>query len=190
MHRHLVRLQPAPPHLPCSNVCCPNPRSSTHPNHANLCPTCFAPFWSSRDDPGRARHAQKLAGLYFQQLTNGCGRVGVCANEFCATGKQNRGEAAAAGTAAMSPTDAAVAVVKLIGESSVGGNSNNPKHFLCVLVADTRALKRKVAADWLVGMGFAVGWALKALIACGDDGEAALAWLGANAPPLAGTQTA
>ncbi|KAJ3172116.1 hypothetical protein HDU88_006930 [Geranomyces variabilis] len=191
MHRHLVRLQPAPPHLPCSNVCCPNPRSSTHPNHANLCPTCFAPFWSSRDDPGRARHAQRLAGLYFQQLTNGCGRVGVCANEFCATGRQNRGEAAAE-TAAMSPTDAAVAVVKLIGESSVGGNNNNnnPKHFLCVLVADTRALKRKVAADWLVGMGFAVGWALKALIECGDDGEAALAWLGANAPPLAGTQTA
>ncbi|KAJ3160805.1 hypothetical protein HDU86_008165 [Geranomyces michiganensis] len=189
MHRHLVRLQPAPSHLPCSNICCPNARSATHPNHANLCPTCFAPFWSSRDDPGHARHAQKLAGLYFQQLTQGCGRVGVCANEMCATGAaahigQSNDRSTAATPTTMSPTDAALAVVKLIGESSVSAPTN-PSYRLCVLVADPRALKRKVAADWLVGMGFAVGWALKALVECGDDGEAALAWLGANAPPIA-----
>ncbi|KAI8589392.1 ubiquitin fusion degradation protein UFD1-domain-containing protein, partial [Geranomyces variabilis] len=153
--------------IQCEN-CHVHIRAATHQlhlayclRHNALCPTCHTAF--------------PKAQLSEHWHCSFCSAQGT-------TLAGQKKHAAAAGTAAMSPTDAAVAVVKLIGESSVGGNSNNPKHFLCVLVADTRALKRKVAADWLVGMGFAVGWALKALIACGDDGEAALAWLGANAP--------
>ena len=46
-------------------------------NVMRVCRTCFGPFWSGRVDEGNKKLVNKVVGVYFGQLTKGCGR------EFC-----------------------------------------------------------------------------------------------------------
>eukprot|EP00842_Homolaphlyctis_polyrhiza_P005289 jgi/Hompol1/5761/HPOL_002792-RA len=159
----------------CSNVACSNFINEQHPNIMLACPTCFAPFWTSRHDPGNQKLLQKLVATYHRQLTVGCGHRETCWNPICVTSQHEN-----APRAPMDPNEAAVRAFELL-QSSFAKQIQQPEHFVCVSDGVV-ARRRYLAHSLLTPMGFSEAWSVKALVESGDDVQQAATWLTMNAP--------
>jgi hypothetical protein len=79
----------------CKNKQCCNKQSAQYPNRMNMCPECFADFWTPRVETEQKR-VQKILVKYHTSLTRGCGND-LCDNIYCANtkGPMDPNEAAA-----------------------------------------------------------------------------------------------
>ncbi|KAJ3286830.1 hypothetical protein HDU79_006173 [Rhizoclosmatium sp. JEL0117] len=160
----------------CPNSQCAHRPNAQFPNPLGLCQTCFSPFWSPTHDPGNQKLAAKLLQKYHSQLTNGCGRTGVCQNTgYCATAKGPDG--------AMDATGAALVAFEVLKKSALfSGGLSKAEYHLCV--SEAKNAKRRADAATLAEMGFHISWAVKGLEESGDSVERALQWLLQNAPKI------
>jgi uncharacterized UBP type Zn finger protein len=79
----------------------------------------------------------------------------------------------------MDATEAAIQSIALVKKSFLYAPSS-PSYWFCV--SDSKNAARRQMAAQLSGMGFLVGWCVKALAESGDNMEKATNWLLANAP--------
>ncbi|KAL2259611.1 hypothetical protein VTK26DRAFT_6651 [Humicola hyalothermophila] len=140
-------------------------------NDLGLCSLCFAPLYVNMHDPEGKALRRRIERRYLTQLMTGCGKR-WCLNEWCKTGRANRGLEKLGATAA-----AALPLVKPLLEAI--GDRAQRMHF-CV---DEAAQRRKKTAEMLAGEGvWELEWCVAALEAEGGNLERARGWLADWAP--------
>lgn len=148
-------------------------------NDVGLCSVCFGPLYVSLYDPEGKALRRRVERRYLSQLLTGCGKK-WCVNEFCRTGRANRG-----GDGKAVSTKEALPMVKPWLEGLAGKGYDTPLHF-CV---DEASQKRRVLAELLAAEkgldgkgGYAMEWCVAALEAEGGDLDKARSWLKSWAP--------
>ncbi|KAG5999689.1 hypothetical protein E4U43_001920 [Claviceps pusilla] len=140
-------------------------------NDVGLCSICFAPLYASMHDPENKALRRRIERRYLGQMMTGCGKS-HCTNEWCKTGRANRGLEAKGSSAS-----AALPLVKPLLEQvfSAGGNM-----YFCV---DETNHKRRTLAEQLSREKV---WDLEWCIAAAEAGKGNLDrmrdWLQAWAP--------
>ncbi len=143
-------------------------------NDLGLCSMCFAPLFVNMHDPEGRALRRRIERRYLSQLITGCGKK-WCANEWCKTGRVNRGlEKLGTGVASVLPL-----VKPLVEEVEDHGR---PMHF-CV---DEGSQRRRLAAELLAAERvWDIEWCIAALEAEGGDVDKARVWLENWAPARA-----
>ncbi|KAK4243281.1 hypothetical protein C7999DRAFT_18353 [Corynascus novoguineensis] len=141
-------------------------------NDLGLCSLCFAPLYVNMHDPEGKALRRRIERRYLTQLMTGCGKK-WCANEWCKTGRANRGLEKLGSSAA-----AALPLVKPLLEQLESGRGE-PVHF-CV---DEASQRRKKTAEMLAAEGvWELEWCIAAMEAEGGNLDRARRWLGDWAP--------
>ncbi|AEO64463.1 uncharacterized protein THITE_2110621 [Thermothielavioides terrestris NRRL 8126] len=140
-------------------------------NDLGLCSLCFAPLYVAMHDPEGKALRRRIERRYLTQLMTGCGKK-WCLNEWCKTGRANRGLEKLGASAA-----AALPLVKPLLEEI--GDRGRPMHF-CV---DEASQRRRKTAEMLAAEGvWELEWCVAALEAEGGSLEKARGWLADWAP--------
>ncbi|GAB1316167.1 Ubiquitin-protein ligase E3A N-terminal zinc-binding domain-containing protein [Madurella fahalii] len=144
-------------------------------NDLGLCSLCFSPLYVNMHDPEGKALRRRIERRYLTQLMSGCGKK-WCANEWCKTGRANRGLKPLATSAA-----AALPLVKPLSETI--GDHAQPMHF-CV---DEASQRRKKTSEMLAAEGiWEQEWCIAALEAEGGNLDMARRWLADWAPTKLG----
>jgi hypothetical protein len=144
-------------------------------NDLGLCSLCFSPLYVSMHDPEGKALRRRIERRYLTQLMVGCGKK-WCFNEWCKTGRANRGLEKLGASAA-----AALPLVKPLLEDI--RDHSQPIHF-CV---DETTQRKKTMAGLLAAEGvWELEWCIAALEAEGADLNKARGWLNDWAPTKLG----
>ncbi|KAL2016342.1 hypothetical protein VTK56DRAFT_3854 [Thermocarpiscus australiensis] len=140
-------------------------------NDLGLCSLCFAPLYVNMHDPQGKALRRRIERRYLTQLMTGCKKK-WCLNEWCRTGRTNRGLSEMGTSAA-----AALPMVQPLLQAT--GDRGQPMHF-CV---DEITQRRKKTAEMLAAEGvWELEWCIAALEAEGGNVEKARGWLADWAP--------
>jgi hypothetical protein len=192
-HHNLERLSRSTPRL-CRNVNCGrtqdgasklgDTRAGTRKgqgpgNEIGLCSVCYGPLYVSMHDPEGKALRRRIERRYLSQLLTGCGK-GWCVNEYCRTGRKNRGE----GDKPVSTKDA-IPLVKPFLSGMDGTRYTTPLHFC----TDDASQRRRNVAEMMAAEkgvegkgGYGLEWCVAALEAESGDLEKARGWLKGWAP--------
>ncbi|KAK3316620.1 ubiquitin fusion degradation protein UFD1-domain-containing protein [Apodospora peruviana] len=144
-------------------------------NDLGLCSLCFSPLYVSMHDPEGKALRRRIERRYLTQLMKGCGNK-ACLNEWCKTGRANRGLEALGSSAA-----AALPLVKPLLEAI---QDHGQKMHFCV---DETSQRRKKTAEMLAAEGvWELEWCIAALEAEVGDLAKARGWLTDWAPAKVG----
>lgn len=144
-------------------------------NDMGLCSLCFSPLYVNMHDPEGKALRRRIERRYLAQLMSGCGKK-WCVNEWCKTGRANRGLKPLATSAA-----AALPLVKPLLETM--GDHAQLMHF-CV---DEASQRRKKTSEMLAAEGiWEREWCVAALEAEGGNLDMARRWLADWAPTKLG----
>ncbi|KAG5915947.1 hypothetical protein E4U61_004099 [Claviceps capensis] len=140
-------------------------------NDLGLCSICFGPLYVSMYDPENKALRRRIERKYLGQMMTGCGKS-HCANEWCKTGRANKGLEGKGSTAA-----AALPLVKPLLEemSSAEGNL-----YFCVDEANQR--RRRLAEELSAEKVWDLEWCIAAAEAGKGDLDRMRDWLQAWAP--------
>lgn len=136
-----------------------------------LCSVCFGPLYVSMHDPEGKALRRRIERRYLGQMMTGCGK-GHCGNEWCRTGRSNRGLEAKPSTA-----QGVLPLVKPLLTAATEGVS--PLYF-CV---DEGSQKQRQAAEIIAAEGvWDIHWTVAAAEAESGDLSRMRSWLQAWAP--------
>ncbi|KAK4187051.1 putative ubiquitin fusion degradation protein [Podospora australis] len=140
-------------------------------NSLGLCSLCFAPLYVNMHDPEGKALRRRIERRYLTQLMTGCGKK-WCQNEWCKTGRSNRGLEPLGTSAA-----AALPLVKPLLEAI---NDHSQQMHFCV---DETSQRRKKTADMLSAEGvWDLEWCIASMEAEGGNLNSARTWLADWAP--------
>lgn len=140
-------------------------------NDIGLCSLCYGPLYVSMHDPEGKALRRRIERRYLGQMMSGCGKA-HCGNEWCKTGRANRG-LEQKGTSAQ----AALPIVKPLVASV--GHTDEPM-FFCV--DEGNQSKRKVAELMAAEGVWELEWCIAAAEAERGNVDKMREWLQAWAP--------